>query len=72
MFIMLRDHLVQVVPAWAIAAVLAVALAWDKQASLGGLLRHCRQHMGWPGARRRLFCCSERGCNGVPGGKCAA
>ncbi|CAL8468221.1 g7760 [Coccomyxa elongata] len=58
-----------VVPAWAVAAVLAVALVWDKQASLGGMMRACRQHMAWPRARRRLFFCSERGCSG---GKCAA
>ncbi|BDA43799.1 hypothetical protein COCOBI_04-8160 [Coccomyxa sp. Obi] len=61
-----------VVPAWAIAAVLAVALVWDKQASLGGLIRQCRQHTGWPRARRRLFCCAERGCTGSACGKCAA
>jgi hypothetical protein len=61
-----------VVPAGVVAAVLAVALVWDKQAWLSSLIRQCKRLVHWPRARRRLLCCGERGCAGSPGGKCAA
>lgn len=56
-----------VVPAWALAAVLAVALVLDKQAWLGSLLRQCKQQI-WPRAQRRWLYCSDR-C-GASSGKC--